>query len=209
PCASTAASSSSSSPTRSSSRAWSSRRSELPGRERFGLPDRGSRRPEQPGIGAACGCREDGPRPPVGVPFEDVVGRVECEDGTRRCRYLGTRRDVGSGSVVPAAQPNRLGATFPPGTAPAGPWCLEKGRHLMKARFEEARTRMVLLGAIVTCGIATAAPAASAATFSARETHRGLLIDRADGTTGRLVTNGWFRRPGEPGLVYREGSATV
>src|SRR5207244_179497 len=79
----------------------------------------------------------------------------------------------------------------------------------MKARFEEARTRMVLLGAIVTCGIATAAPAASAATFSARETHRGLLIDRADGTTGRLVTNGWFRRPGEPGLVYREGSATV
>src|SRR5438132_651355 len=79
----------------------------------------------------------------------------------------------------------------------------------MKARFEEARTRMVLLGAIVTCGIATAAPAASAATFSARETHRGLLIDRADGTTGRLVSNGWFRRPGEPGLVYREGSATV
>ena len=47
----------------------------------------------------------------------------------------------------------------------------------MKARFEEARTRMVLLGAIVTCGIATAAPAASAATFSARETHRGLVID--------------------------------
>src|SRR5438552_18953249 len=79
----------------------------------------------------------------------------------------------------------------------------------MKARFEEARTRMVLLGAIVTCGIATAAPAAAAATFSARETHRGLLIDRADGTTGRLVSNGWFRRPGAPGLVYREGSVTV
>src|SRR5437764_14446440 len=79
----------------------------------------------------------------------------------------------------------------------------------MKARFEEARTRMVLLGAIVTCGIATAAPAASAATFSARETHRGLVIDRADGTAGGLVTNGWFRRPGEPGPVYREGSATV
>src|SRR3989442_3066952 len=79
----------------------------------------------------------------------------------------------------------------------------------MKARFEEARTRMVLLGAIVTCGIATAAPAASAATFSARETHRGLLIDRADGRTGRLVTNGWFRHPGEPGFVYREGSVTV
>src|SRR5438445_10614606 len=79
----------------------------------------------------------------------------------------------------------------------------------MKARSEEAYRRLVLLGAIVTCGIATAAPAASAVTFSARETHRGLLIDRADGTTGRLVTNGWFRHPGEPGLVYREGSATV
>src|SRR5207249_1432987 len=79
----------------------------------------------------------------------------------------------------------------------------------MKARFKEARRRMALLGAIVTCGIATAAPAASAATFTARETHRGLLIERADGTTGRLLTNGWFRRPGEPGLVYREGSVTV
>ena len=79
----------------------------------------------------------------------------------------------------------------------------------MKARFKEAQRRLVLLGTIVTCGMATAAPAASAATFSARETHRGLLIDRADGTTGRLVTNGWFRRPGEPGFVYREGSATV
>ena len=79
----------------------------------------------------------------------------------------------------------------------------------MIARFQEARRRMVLLGGIATYGIATIAPAASAATFSARETHRGLLIDRADGTTGRLVTNGWFRRPGEPALVYREGSATV
>ena len=79
----------------------------------------------------------------------------------------------------------------------------------MKARFEDAQRRMVLLGAIITGGIAMAAPTASAAMFSARETHRGLLIDRADGTTGRLATNGWFRRPGEPGLVYREGSATV
>ena len=79
----------------------------------------------------------------------------------------------------------------------------------MKARFEEARRRMVLLGAIAGCGIATAAPVASAATFSARETHRGLLIDRANGTTGTLVTNGWFRRPGEPGLVYREGGVAV
>jgi len=79
----------------------------------------------------------------------------------------------------------------------------------MKARFEGARKRTVLLGAIVACGIATAAPPASAATFSARETHRGLLIDRADGTTGRLVSNSWFWRRGEPALVYREGGAAV
>ena len=79
----------------------------------------------------------------------------------------------------------------------------------MNARFEETPRRMVLLAAIVICGIATAAPAAFAATFSARETHRGLLIDRADGPTGRVVTNSWFRRAGEPALVYREGGATV
>ena len=79
----------------------------------------------------------------------------------------------------------------------------------MKARFDEARRRMVLLGAIVTCGMVTAAPAASAATFSARETHRGLVIDRADGTTATVVTNGWFRRSGAPAHVYREGGVTV
>ena len=79
----------------------------------------------------------------------------------------------------------------------------------MKARFEEAQRRMVLLGAIITGGIAMAAPTASAATFSARETHRGLLVDRADGTTGRLTTNGWFRRSEQPALLYREGGVTV
>jgi len=73
---------------------------------------------------------------------------------------------------------------------------IEKGGYLMRARFEEGRKRTVLLGAIVACGIATAAPAASAGTFSARETHRGLVIERADGKTGKLVANGWFRRPG-------------
>jgi hypothetical protein len=79
----------------------------------------------------------------------------------------------------------------------------------MKPGFEEAERWMVLLGAIITAGIAMAAPAASAATFSARETHRGLVIDRADGTAGRLVTNGGFRRPGTPTFVYREGNATL
>jgi len=79
----------------------------------------------------------------------------------------------------------------------------------MKARFGEPRKRAVVLGAIVACGIATAAPAASAATFSARETHRGLVIDRADGTTGSLVANGRFWHHGEPALVYREGGVAV
>ena len=79
----------------------------------------------------------------------------------------------------------------------------------MKARFEQTRKRTVLLGAIVACGVATAAPAASAATFSARETHRGLVIDRADGTTDRLVANGRFWHHGEPALVYREGGVAV
>ena len=79
----------------------------------------------------------------------------------------------------------------------------------MKARLEEARKRAVLLGAIVACGMATAASPASAATFSARETHQGLVIDHANGTTGKLVANGWFRRPGEPALVYREAGVAV
>ena len=79
----------------------------------------------------------------------------------------------------------------------------------MKAQFEEAQRRMALIGAIVSCGIATAALPASAATFSARETPRGLHIDRANGAKAKLTTNGWFRRSGEPAFVYREGGATV
>src|SRR4029077_8025982 len=72
-----------------------------------------------------------------------------------------------------------------------------------------AQRRTILVGAIVGWGIATAALPASAATFSARETSRGLLIDRAGGGTGKLTSNGWVRRPGEPMLVYREGGVTV
>jgi len=78
----------------------------------------------------------------------------------------------------------------------------------MKAAFQ-AQRRMILIGAIVGCGIATAALPASAATFSARETSRGLLIDRGGGATGKLVSYGWFRRPGEPTFVYREGGKTI
>jgi len=73
----------------------------------------------------------------------------------------------------------------------------------------QAQRRMILIGAIVGCGIATAAPRASAATFSARETSRGLHVDRAGGAMGKLSSNGWFRRPGEPMFVYREGGKTV
>ena len=78
----------------------------------------------------------------------------------------------------------------------------------MKAA-SEAQRRMILIGAIVGCGIATAAPPASAATFAARETARGLQIDRGSGAMGKLTSNGWFRRAGEPTFVYREGGKTV
>ena len=73
----------------------------------------------------------------------------------------------------------------------------------------QAQRRMILIGAIVGCGIATAVLPAFAATFSARETYRGLRIEQAGGTTGKLNSNGWFRRPGEPTFVYREGGKTV
>src|SRR5262245_43823517 len=92
--------------------------------------------------------------------------------------------------------------------APAAPRLFETRRYRMKAA-SEAQRRMILLGAIISCGIARAALPASAATFSARETSRGLLIDRAGGATGKLCSNGWFRRPGEPTFVYREGGVTV
>ena len=67
----------------------------------------------------------------------------------------------------------------------------------------------MLVGAIVGCGIATAALPASAATFSAQETYRGLRIEQAGSTTGKLNSNGWFRRAGEATFVYREGGKTV
>ena len=78
----------------------------------------------------------------------------------------------------------------------------------MKAA-SEAQRRMILVGAIIGCGIVTAAPPAFAANFSARETSRGLHVDRAGGAMGKLSSNGWFRRPGEPMFVYREGGKTV
>src|SRR5262245_66312601 len=68
--------------------------------------------------------------------------------------------------------------------------------------------RGVAVCAVVAALATGATPMASAAPFAARETHRGLVVDR-DGTTARLGANGWFRRAGEPTLVYREGGAPV
>ena len=73
----------------------------------------------------------------------------------------------------------------------------------------QVQSRTILVGAIVGCGIATAVLPAFAATFSARETYRGLRIEQAGGTTGKLNSNGWFRRAGEATFVYREGGKTV
>jgi hypothetical protein len=75
--------------------------------------------------------------------------------------------------------------------------------------MNQAQRRMILVAAIVGFGTMTAALPASAATFSARERSRGLLIERAGGATGKLTSNGWFRRPGEATFVYREGGKTV
>jgi len=79
----------------------------------------------------------------------------------------------------------------------------------VKAPSGEAQRRKALICAIIGCGIATAALPVSAATFSAQETHRGLRIDGAGGATGKLTSNGWFRRAGEAAFVYREGGKTV
>jgi hypothetical protein len=55
-----------------------------------------------------------------------------------------------------------------------------------------------------------AASGASAATFSARETHRGLVIDRTGSPAARLAPNRTlFRRPSDPSFVYREGGAVT
>lgn len=53
------------------------------------------------------------------------------------------------------------------------------------------------------------ASAAGAATFSAREEHRGLVVDRDGSPAGLLAAGGWFRRPGEPNYVYHDGGKVV
>jgi hypothetical protein len=70
---------------------------------------------------------------------------------------------------------------------------------------------MTVQGQLIACVLASlAASAASAATFSARETHRGLVIDRAGSPGARLVPNRTlFRRPSDPTFVYREGGTVT
>ncbi|HEV7731833.1 MAG TPA: hypothetical protein VGR62_06710 [Candidatus Binatia bacterium] len=68
--------------------------------------------------------------------------------------------------------------------------------------------RITLL-AVMVAYAATGVPGVCASPFSARETERGMRIDRADGTTEVLEANGEFQRPGEPALVYRVGGETV
>jgi hypothetical protein len=79
----------------------------------------------------------------------------------------------------------------------------------VKAHRDVTRQGAAVIGAVMACAFVTVAPAAFAATFSAREAHRGLLIDGPGGTSGKLMTKGWFRRPGDPTFVYREGDVVV
>jgi len=67
------------------------------------------------------------------------------------------------------------------------------------------RTQMMagVLASLVASG-------ASAATFSARQMHRGLVIHRAGSPAARLVPYGTlFRRPSDPSFVYHEGGAVT
>ena len=58
--------------------------------------------------------------------------------------------------------------------------------------------------------VSLAASGAGAAPFAARETHRGLVIERAGGPAARLAPNRTlFRRPSDPTFVYREGGAVT
>jgi hypothetical protein len=79
----------------------------------------------------------------------------------------------------------------------------------MKAGIDHGGVAMRTAGVIASVFAGVLASAAGAATFSARETPHGLVIERDGKPTGMLVANGWFRRPGDPTYVYREGQAVV
>src|SRR5262245_60753441 len=82
----------------------------------------------------------------------------------------------------------------------------EEGMMPVEARPNRAWGVMALW-ALVACGLSAAA--ASAASFSAKETHRCLVVDDAGGTTGKLGTNGWSRGAGALTFVYRQGGTAV
>jgi hypothetical protein len=64
---------------------------------------------------------------------------------------------------------------------------------------------------VIACVLAgLAGSGAGAATFSAQETHRGLVIHRAGSPAASLVPKPTlFRRPSDPSFVYREGGAVT
>ena len=71
--------------------------------------------------------------------------------------------------------------------------------------------RRPAIAAVLVAGLfaTLAAVNAGATTFSARQTHSGLTIERAGTPAGKLVSNGWFRHPEAPTYVYRDGGAVV
>jgi len=77
-------------------------------------------------------------------------------------------------------------------------------------RLTQRPRRRPIAGAVIACGLATMlASPAGASTFSARETHGGLLVDRDGSPAGELVTSRWFRSAGDPTYVYRDGGLVV
>jgi hypothetical protein len=77
------------------------------------------------------------------------------------------------------------------------------------AACDRPRRLMFVASAVVACGLAILPRIAFGATFSARQTHQGLVTDDGSGTTGALVPTGLFRRPGDPMFVYRTGGLTL
>jgi hypothetical protein len=112
----------------------------------------GARLEERPG-GAIPGHRlrlrtESAARPSRATVSDADVLRPASSKTGGHAAAISTRAEMSAAEA--ACRPrNRSGSpTFPPGTAPAAaPWQFETRGNLMKARFEDAQRRMVLLGA--------------------------------------------------------------
>ncbi len=83
--------------------------------------------------------------------------------------------------------------------------------HEIELERDDVPRRRPPIAAVLVAGLLAtfAAGNAGATMFSARQTHSGLTIERAGSPSGKLMSNGWFRRPHAPTYVYREGSAVV